>query len=193
MWLVEQDVRCHVCTTRKHAPRDTFFRNHKLNHVSEMSLSYLQNMSIYYPSGKYKLSICSFLEYCYTIVFVSDILSRKMMFGAWYICAQNYFNPESDTNFYQAFHLQEHNLYPSAMKYFSSITLFLSNRLSVTLTMWLDGSLIDWMIIDWLTHKSYSFPNASICKSSVTSYFNFYFICVFNRKYSSAYSLLILL
>ena len=34
-----------------------------------MSLSYLQNISIYFNSGKYKLSIRSFLEYFYTIIF----------------------------------------------------------------------------------------------------------------------------
>ena len=37
-------------------------------------LSYSQNMPIYFASKKYKLSIHSFLEYCYTIVLVHDIL-----------------------------------------------------------------------------------------------------------------------
>lgn len=28
---------------------------------------------IFFPPGKYKISICSFLEYCYTIVYMHDI------------------------------------------------------------------------------------------------------------------------
>ena len=49
-----------------------------------MGLSYLQNIPIYYPSGKYKLSIRSFLEYYYTtIIFVHDIshLSKRFLVG----------------------------------------------------------------------------------------------------------------
>ena len=43
-----------------------FFRSHEPNHLQEMSLSYLKNIPIYYPLGKYKLSIHSSLdlEYC---------------------------------------------------------------------------------------------------------------------------------
>ena len=40
---------------------NTFSTNHKPNQVTEMSLRYLQNMPIYFPSGKYKLSIRSFI------------------------------------------------------------------------------------------------------------------------------------
>ena len=37
--------------------------NHEPNHVTQMSLSYLQNMSSYYPSGIYKLSIHFLVRY----------------------------------------------------------------------------------------------------------------------------------
>ena len=66
---------------KKHAPRDMFFRNHNLNHVTEIRLRYLQNMPVYYPSRKYKLLISSFLAYCNTIVLVHDIVPLKMMLG----------------------------------------------------------------------------------------------------------------
>ena len=58
----------YACTTtvKKRAPRDTFVRNHEPHRLPETSRSYLQNMPIYFPSGKYKLTIRSFLEYCYT-------------------------------------------------------------------------------------------------------------------------------
>ena len=79
-----------------------FFRNDEL---PEMSLRNLQNASVYYPSGKYKLLIRSCLEYCYTIIFVHNIVPLKRMSCAWYKCAQNFFIPEFDTNFYQVFHL----------------------------------------------------------------------------------------
>ena len=40
--------------------------NEPKNRVPEMSLCFMQNIQIYYPSGKYKFSIRSFLEYyCY--------------------------------------------------------------------------------------------------------------------------------
>ena len=58
---------------KKLAPLDTFLRDHEPNRVSEMNLNYLQNMPIYHLSRKYKLLIRSFLEYCYTVVFVHDI------------------------------------------------------------------------------------------------------------------------
>ena len=79
-----------------------FFRNDEL---PEMSLRNLQNASVYYTSGKYKLLIRSCLEYCYTIIFVHNIVPLKRMSCAWYKCAQNFFSPEFDTNFYQVFHL----------------------------------------------------------------------------------------
>ena len=65
----------HACiTAKKRAPLDTFFRNYEPNYVPEVSLSYLQNMPIYYLLGKHTLSICSFLEYCYmAFVFVHNI------------------------------------------------------------------------------------------------------------------------
>ena len=70
---------------KKRARRDTFFINHESNIVPEMSLSYLQSMTICYPSGKYNLPNHSFLEYSYTIIFVHDILcpsQKYVWFGA---------------------------------------------------------------------------------------------------------------
>ena len=77
VWPVET-FRCCTCTTKKSAPCDTFFRNHKswTNKIVylEWALANLQNISIYYPSGKYKHSICSFSEYyCYKTVFMHNI------------------------------------------------------------------------------------------------------------------------
>ena len=75
----------HVCNTKvkKRALRDTFFRNHEPNRVPETSLSSLQNM-FWFPSAKYKLSIRSFLEYCYIIVLRRTILrAPQRVFGAW--------------------------------------------------------------------------------------------------------------
>ena len=65
-----------------------FFKEKKwLNRVSEVMLSYLQNLPIYYLSGKYKLSIRSLTEYCYTDVYSCAIFRAiqtfKKMFGAW--------------------------------------------------------------------------------------------------------------
>ena len=74
--------RCYACSTKKRAPRYTFFKNHELNCVPYMSISYLENMPIYCPLRKYKLSVRSFLDYCYSIVFVHDIVPLKRMFGA---------------------------------------------------------------------------------------------------------------
>ena len=73
--LYTLEVLVHMRTTAKElTPCDAFFRNHEPNRVPEMTLSYLQNIPTYYHSGKYKMSIRSALEYCYTIVFVRDIL-----------------------------------------------------------------------------------------------------------------------
>ena len=47
-----RDFWCHVRTAKKRAPPDTSLKNHKPNRVPKMSLNYLQNMPIYYPSGK---------------------------------------------------------------------------------------------------------------------------------------------
>ena len=54
---------CHKSTSKNHALGDTFFRNHQPNGIPEMSLSYFQNMSVYYTSGKHILSILSFSLY----------------------------------------------------------------------------------------------------------------------------------
>ena len=67
---------------KKRVPSDNFFRSHEPNCVPEMNLNHMQNMSIYYPSGKYKLSVRSFIECCYIIVFVhynSEFVRHKRM------------------------------------------------------------------------------------------------------------------
>ena len=110
--LLHNIFACVVETLRAtRAPRRNmylvifFFRNDELNRLPEMSLRNLQNASVYYPSGKYKLLIRSCLEYCYTIIFVHNTVPLKRMSRAWYKCAQIFFSPEFDTNFYQVFHL----------------------------------------------------------------------------------------
>ena len=55
------------------------------NSVPDMSLANLQNMPIYYPSEKYKPSICSFSKYfSYKIVFVhiNYFATYKKILGA---------------------------------------------------------------------------------------------------------------
>ena len=47
--------------------------NYESDCVPEITLSYSQNMAIYFPSAKSKLSISYFLEYCYIIIFVHCI------------------------------------------------------------------------------------------------------------------------
>ena len=63
-------------------------------------------MPSYYPSGKYELSMCSFLEYNCTIVFLNDISGPYQIdvwFGERYKGAQSYFSPEFDILFQYAF------------------------------------------------------------------------------------------
>ena len=54
-----------------------FLETMKQNRVPEMSLSSSQNMPIYLPLEKHKLAIQSFVEYCYIINFVHDILQSS--------------------------------------------------------------------------------------------------------------------
>ena len=84
--LLHNIFACVVETLRAtRAPRRNmylvifFFRNDELNRLPEMSLRNLQNASVYYPSGKYKLLIRSCLEYCYTIIFVHNTVPLKRM------------------------------------------------------------------------------------------------------------------
>ena len=71
------DIRCHACNTKKHVLRDTSCRNPELNRVPKINLSYLQNISIFCPSGKCKLLIHSFLRYHNTIHFMHNIVPLK--------------------------------------------------------------------------------------------------------------------
>ena len=50
--------------------RANIFSNHEPNRVPKISLNYLQNVPIYFPSGKHKRL---FLKYCYAIIFVHGI------------------------------------------------------------------------------------------------------------------------
>ena len=99
------DIRCHACNTKEHVLRDTSCRNPELNRVPKINLSYLQHISIFCPSGKYKLLIRSFLRYHNTIHFMHNIVPLKRIFGAWYKGAQNFFSPGFDNNFNQVFYL----------------------------------------------------------------------------------------
>ena len=45
----------YVCIAKKRGPCKFFVRNHEVDNVPEIGLSYLQNMPIYYPSRKHKL------------------------------------------------------------------------------------------------------------------------------------------
>ena len=72
--LVETFDVTHTCTSKKSSPCDiTFFQKSWTKSCTKLSLSYFQNMPIYYSSGKFKISIRFFWEYCYAIVFVYDI------------------------------------------------------------------------------------------------------------------------
>lgn len=68
---------------KKSAPRDTFFINNEQNRTPEMSLCYLQNLPIYFPSGKCKRSIRSFFRVLLRNRFGAPyFVHLKMMFGA---------------------------------------------------------------------------------------------------------------
>ena len=83
MKLLLNETYYHAGTTKKRAPCDTFFRNHELDRVHEINRSCsLQNMSIYYHSGKHKPSTCYFLDYYNPMDFVHSIMFLKTMFGA---------------------------------------------------------------------------------------------------------------
>ena len=56
-----------------------FFRSRRPNWAPEMSLSYLQNMTTYYPLWKYILSICFSLKYCYFVHNNSEFVHLKTM------------------------------------------------------------------------------------------------------------------
>ena len=167
--------RCQMCTTKKHALCDIFFffKNHeswtKQIVYLKWALANLQNMTIYYPSEKYKLSICSFSEYyCYQIVFVhfNNFVLLKKMFGAWHKCVQNFFSPELESNFYQVFYLYNNATFILFQwNIFSPLNFFYQTHH--------DGWLTDWHSRYSCIHKWHSFPNASISYNSVASHFNF--------------------
>ena len=78
-----------VYTTKKYAPPDTFFQKSWTKSCTPENRSSYLDYRFYYPSGKYKLSIRSFWEYCYTIIFVVRyFVPFKRMFGGLYKHAQ---------------------------------------------------------------------------------------------------------
>ena len=64
------------------------------------------------------------------------------------------------------------------MKYYFSINTFFKD----TITDRIQDTIEHWQTDPSSIHKWYSFPNASISYNSAVSYFNFYVICIFNRK-----------
>ena len=72
----------------------TFFRNYEPNRTPEMSLSYLPNMPIYYPSGKDNLSNLYFSEYSYKICVHYFMPLTK-------VCLVCYMIQTTCTNFFQ--------------------------------------------------------------------------------------------
>ena len=63
-----------------------------------------------YPSEKYKLLICSFLEYyCYKIIFVYIILCISKRCLVHDTNVRSFSSPEFDNNFYQVCHLYDNN------------------------------------------------------------------------------------
>ena len=90
----------HMCTTKKHAPCDRLkITNHEPKEILHLiwASANLQKIPIYHPSGKYKLSICSFSEYfCYKIVFVQNnhFALPKKIFGCCMMqMFKNFFQP----------------------------------------------------------------------------------------------------
>ena len=71
-----------------------------------MSLRDLQNMPIYFPSGKYELSICFFIATQYFIpVTIFSGAPLKRITGEDDRNTQMFFTPELDKHVYLAFHL----------------------------------------------------------------------------------------
>ena len=128
--------------------------------ILEMSLRYLKNMPFCYPSEKYKRSICSFFEYCYTTIFTYDIScpSQGVWFYAWY--KTNLHKIFSALNLTIIFIKSCNNTTYSV--YFLNKILFLHFLLNTPpspCVLKLNGTLL----IDWLSnHSWHSFLNASI-------------------------------
>ena len=145
--------------------------NHESNRVPEMMLSYLQNMSFYYPSGKYKLAIHSFLEFYYTIVFVHDIVLLKRMFGAWY----NVHKIFSALNLTIIFIKPSLSLEVTQSSSFSN-EIYFSIKLFLLKTL----TIIDWWVNDWLTQQTFiSDISSQTHPSPVPLYVASHFILIF--------------
>ena len=68
------------------------------------------------------------------------------------------------------------------MKYYFSVNYFLLNA-PPTLTNCILKFVEHWLTDSTSIHKWYSFQNASVYYNSEVSYFNFYVICIFKRKW----------
>ena len=138
--------------------------NHESNRVPEMILSYLQNMSFYYPSGKYKLAIHSFF-------FVHDIVLLKRMFGAWY----------NVDKIFSALNLTIIFIKPSLSLEVTQSSSF-SNEIYFSIKLFLLKTLtiIDWWVNDWLTQQTFiSDISSQIHPSPITLYVASHFILIF--------------
>ena len=105
------DLRCYMYTTKKRAPCDNFLKNHELwtkrMVYLKWALANLQNMTIYYHSGKYSLSIRSSLEYWCKIVFVCRLFCdpQKDVLRMTQMSTNLFFSRKFENNFYQVFQL----------------------------------------------------------------------------------------
>ena len=166
MYLLDETLGA-PCTTKKRALCDTFFKNHERKRVLEMNLRYLQNMPIYCPLRKYKLS--TFLDYCYTFVIAHDFFTLKSMFGAWYKCAQNFLALNLTIIFIKPF---TDNHVPSSMKYYFSIKLFLWNTSPLAYKTWcITDLLIQQLFVSYISLQMQPSPVTLCC--GVVSYLIF--------------------
>ena len=137
-------------------------------------------MSIYYPSGKYKLAILSFLEYCYRIFgtqyFVRAPPDSK---GCLYLVddknVHKYFFPVLNLTIIKPFTCND-TIFSVSFLY---EILFLYRFFEYHHHQVRTTAFKTWQNTDWLTdsasiHGWYSFPNTSIPYNSVASYLNFY-------------------
>ena len=83
------DLRCYMYTTKKRVPCDNFFKNHELWTKKmvylKWALANLQNMTIYYHSGIYWLSIGAKSSLC-----ADYFVPLKKMYCAWHKWAQTF-------------------------------------------------------------------------------------------------------
>ena len=134
--------------------------------LPELNLSYLQKMPIYYPSGKYKLSNCFFLDYSYIILFVHGISrpsQKYVWFGAWHKQRAQFFSAMNLTMFIKLFTSMTFSAsFLTYILFLRSFSFKYSTIIGCILK--LDGTLTaTWWNIDLVSvQKWHSFPNSSI-------------------------------